>query len=335
MNAKIQGISYHFPLIELTNEILQQEFPEWSVEKISGKIGISKRYIAANDEYASDLGVAAGKKLFEELHISSQDIQFILFCTQSPDYFLPTTACLIQTRLNIPTSAGAIDINQGCSGFVYGLTLAKGILATGDIDNVLLITSETYSKFLHPEDKSNRTIFGDAAAATLITNDIGTCDIGRFCVGSDGRGGENLIVKTGGARFCRTESSLLEIDENGNAGNENYLHMNGSEIFNFTLEAVPSLIKDILTKNGLQAEEIDLFVLHQANKFMLNHLRKKMKIPEDKFYIFMENCGNTVSSTIPIALKNALFEGRIKPGDKVLIAGFGVGYSWGGTVLYY
>lgn len=335
MKANIKGISYYLPEDELSNEKISEIFPEWSINKISSKIGISNRRIAAKEEFTSDLAVAAGEKFFAEHSIDRSSIDYILLCTQSPDYFLPTTACLVQSRLNIPTTAGAIDINQGCSGYIYGLSLAKGLIASEDFNNVLLITAEAYSKFIHPKDKSNKTIFGDAATATLITSATGKATIGRFSVGTDGNGAENLIVKHGAMRYARDENDELATDTNGNAYNNNYLFMNGAEIFNFTLDAVPALIAQTLQKNNVSAEDIDLYVFHQANRFMLNHLRKKLNIAEEKFFIYMENCGNTVSSTIPIALQHALLDEKIKPGSKVLIAGFGVGYSWGGTILQF
>jgi len=333
MEAFIKAVSYYLPEMEFSNEAISNLFPGWSVDKISSKIGISKRHIADKEEFASDLAVAAGEKLFAEHNVDPSTIDYILLCTQSPDYFLPTTACIVQDRLNIPTSAGAIDFNQGCSGYIYGLSLAKGLIAAGDASNVLLITAETYTKFIHPEDKSNRTIFGDGASATLITGVQGEGKLGKFCLGTDGRGAENLIVKRGACRFVKTADNILNIDPNGNAYNENFLFMNGAAIFNFTLEAVPKLIEQTLMKNEVVADDIDLFIFHQANKFMLNHLRKKMNISEDKFFIFMEYCGNTVSSTIPIAVKHALIGGKIRLNTKVLLAGFGVGYSWGATVI--
>lgn len=331
MRAYIKAISYYLPDEVQDNQYLNELFPEWSVEKIASKTGIQKRHIAAADQFSSDLGAAAALNLFKEHNISPNEIDYILFCTQSPDYFLPTTACLIQSKLNIPSTAGALDFNLGCSGYVYGLGLAKGLIFAEEARNILLITAETYSKFIHPHDKSNRTIFGDAAAATLISADEGFLEIAKSSVGTDGKGANNLIVKRGALRFDKQDEQLSEIDDFGNIRNENYLFMNGSEIFNFTSEMVPLLIQETLKKNGLTVSDIDLFVFHQANKFMLNHLRKKISIPEDKFYYFIENCGNTVSSTIPIALSEAYKEGKIK--GNVLLAGFGVGYSWGGLVL--
>lgn len=328
MKANIKAISYYLPDAILSNDLINQEFPEWDIEKISSKTGISSRHISANDEFSSDMAVKAAEQLFAEHNIDKSTIDFLLFCTQSPDYFLPTTACIIQEKLGLNTTIGALDFNLGCSGFVYGLSLAKGLIAGGMANNILLITSETYSKFIHPKDKSNKTIFGDAAAATLISSEGGFCSIGDFVFGTDGKGAENLIVKQGGMRFPVSNDNKDVSDEFGNIRNDKNLFMNGTEIFNFTGEFVPKLAEAILEKSNLTKDNIDLFIFHQANRYMLNHLRKKIKIPEEKFFIAMEHCGNTVSSTIPIALYEAQKQGKLKELKNMILAGFGVGYSW-------
>jgi 3-oxoacyl-[acyl-carrier-protein] synthase-3 len=331
MAAYIKAISYYLPENKLNNSDIELEFPEWSIEKISLKTGIHSRSIADKNETSLDMAVKAALMLFTEHQIDKNSIDFILLCTQSPDYFLPTSACIIQEKLGIPTSAGAFDFNLGCSGFVYGLSIAKGLIASQQAQNILLITSETYSKFIHHRDKSNKTIFGDAAAATLISTK-GFGEILNFDFGTDGKGAENLIVKNGGMRN-EQQSTSESIDNFGNTHSDNNLYMNGTEIFNFTLKMVPQLIHNVLEKNCVEQSQIDLFIFHQANKFMLESLRKKIKINSENFYYYLENCGNTVSSTIPIALYNALTESKIKPNSKLLLAGFGVGYSWAGTII--
>jgi len=190
MKAKIKALSYYLPTNVLTNQAINDEFPEWSVEKISAKTGIYNRHIAGVAEFSSDMAIKAAELMFREHNISPSSIDFILFCTQSPDYFLPTTACIIQNKLGVPTTAGALDFNLGCSGYVYGLALAKGLILAGIAKNLLLITAETYTKFIHPKDKSNKTIFGDAASATLITRDDGFAEILEFDLGTDGSGAD-------------------------------------------------------------------------------------------------------------------------------------------------
>src|ERR1035438_5516142 len=218
MRAAISDIEYYLPEYVLTTEVLSQEFPEWSVAKIDEKTGIRQRHIAAPTECASDLAVRAAEKLFQSGACDPGDIDYLLLCTQSPDYFLPTTACLVQDRLGIPTSAGALDFNLGCSGYIYGLGLAQGLIASRQASMVLLITAETYSKFIHVGDRSVRTIFGDAGAATLlVAREAEASLIGPFVYGTDGSGGPNLIVPTGGMRLPRTADSGVPFeDANGN-----------------------------------------------------------------------------------------------------------------------
>ena len=329
MSAYLKAISYYLPEKIITNEDLAKEFPEWTADKITVKIGVTERHVVTDKETAVDLAINAAEKLFLEHKIDRKSIDFILFCTQSPDYFLPASACIIQDKLNIPTSCGALDFNQGCSGFVFGLSVAKGLVVAGIASNVLLLTSETYTKHIHPKDKSNRTIFGDAAAATLISTE-GFAEIGNFDFGTDGSGAKNLIVKTGGMRY-KFPVDDITYDNDGNPLSSDYLYMNGGEIFNFTADAVPVLVNNVLKNNDLADNDISLYVFHQANKYMINYLRKLIGIDKDKFYIYMSKVGNTVSSTIPIALYEANKENLLT--GNVLIAGFGVGYSWGGTIL--
>jgi len=330
IKAYIKAIDYYLPQKILTNEELIKDFPEWSVDKIIEKVGINKRYIASENETSADLAIEAAKKLFDQ-GVDKESIDYILFCTQSPDYLLPASACIIQDKLGLSKDIGAIDFNQGCSGFVYGLSLAKGLIAGNIANNVLLLTAETYTKKLHIRDKGNRTIFGDGASAALISTE-GFAEIGEFCLGTDGSGAENLIIKTGAARSPE-KSGKVEFDENNNPISPDYIFMNGSEIFSFTLDKVPNLIKCVLEKNGIEKEDVSLFIFHQANKYMLDFLRKKSKIEEKKFFIYLSEVGNTVSSTIPIAMCEALKDGSIQKDMKVLLAGFGVGLSWAGCML--
>lgn len=329
MKAFIKAISYYLPEKTITNQDLINDFPEWTVEKIAGKVGVSERHVAAKDETAADLGVKAAEKFFKEHNFEESEVDFLLVCTQSPDYFLPTSACVMQERIGLGTGIGALDYNLGCSGFIYGLSLAKGLIYAGIASNVLLITTETYNKHIHPKDKGNRTIFGDAAAATLISKD-GFAEIGEFSLGTDGRGANNLIVKQGGMRNPELFNDF-STDEKGNTSSSDHLYMDGGEIFNFTAEAVPILIEDVLKKNELIQDEVNLFIFHQANQYMMNYLRKLIDIDRDKFFIYLDKVGNTVSSTIPIALYEAKKENLLS--GNVVLAGFGVGYSWGGVNL--
>ena len=329
MKAYIQAISYYLPENILTSESIAKKFPEWTADKIAAKVGISERHIAGENETASDMAVKAAEKLFAENAIDKSQIDFVLLCTQSPDYFLPSSSCIIQHKLGLSTKCGAFDFNLGCSGYEYGLAIAKGFIAGGIAKNVLLLTAETYTKYIHPEDKGNQTIFGDAATATLVSTD-GFAEIGEFELGTDGSGADTLMVSTGASRNPQKLNSVSE-DENGNPIWSDKLYMNGGAIFNFTSDAVPVMVENLLKKEQLSEDDIDLWVFHQANKYMINYLRKMMMIDKDKFYIFMEKVGNTVSNTIPIALCEAQKEGRLK--GNILLAGFGVGLSWGATLI--
>ena len=328
MKAYIKDISYYLPNKVLTNEQIAALFPEWSADKVASKVGITERHIAAEGETATDMAYKAAEQLFAQ-GVDKSQIDFVLLCTQSPDYFLPSSACILQDRLGLSKNCGAFDFNLGCSGYEYGLAVAKGLIVAGIAHNILLLTSETYTKYLHEQDKGNRTIFGDGASATLVSTE-GFAEIGEVVVGTDGSGAENLIVRTTGARH-RALASNERIDEDGNLMSDDHLYMHGGNVFNFTADVVPDMVAKLLQKSGLQHDDINLWVFHQANKYMINYLRKLLDIDKDKFYIFMEKVGNTVSSTIPIALCEARKKDRLH--GNILLAGFGVGLSWGGVML--
>ena len=335
--AKLKDISVFFPENSIDNNKLSENFPDWSSAKIFQKTGIEKRYIAAANQTAVDLAYEAALNLFAQGNVALQDVDFIILCTQAPDYVLPTSACVLQNRLGISRQAGALDINLGCSGFVYGLSLAKGLIETGAARCVLLLTADTYSKYIHPQDKSVRTLFGDAAAATaIVADDGGTESIGPFVFGTDGSGAKNLIVEAGMYRMPKSSDTATEVtDQFGNVRSLENLYMNGTEVMAFSLTEVPKAVEALLLKTEKTKDEIDFFVLHQANKFMLEALRKKLKVPEERLPIMVEDCGNTVSSTIPIALFKLLKQGRLRHGHQLILVGFGVGYSWAGCLLNY
>jgi 3-oxoacyl-[acyl-carrier-protein] synthase III len=330
MTVGIAAIAFHLPAEILDNAALARQQPRFQPDKVKAKTGIDRRHIAAAGETAGDLATQAAQKLLAESGIEAATIDYLILCTQAPDYFLPSTACLIHRRLGLKPAAGAVDINLGCSGFVYGLGLAKGLIETGQAARVLLLTADTYSKFIAVDDLGTRTIFGDGAAATLIEARP-EAGIGPFVYGTDGSGAAHLIVPTGGLRDRAGSGDGYET-HNGERGLGSPLHMNGPEVFNFTIAAVPRAIEQLLAKAGSGLESIDLFVFHQANTTMLEALRRKLEIPPDRFYVNMEG-GNTVSSTIPIALRRAADAGVLRPGMQVLLLGFGVGYSWAGTLL--
>ena len=333
--ARIVAIAPYLPEGRLTNEDLAAQFPEWTPEKISDKTGIDCRRVAEPDEFTSDLAVKAGEALFEKTDVAREDIDFLMLMTLSPDYVIPFTAGMIQDRLGLPKTVGAFDSTLGCSGYVYGLGLAAALIESGRARNVLLVTADKFAPYTIEGDKSVKTIFGDGATATLIeaVDEDQISEVGRGGIigaadfGTDGSGSHNLVARTSSMR--------------GFAGNESVsqscptLEMNGPEVFNFTLSTVSKHIKGFLKENEVAVDDVALFVFHQANGFMLEHLRKRMKIPAERFAVHLADTGNTLASTIPIALAHSIDQGRVPPGSKVMLVGFGVGYSWGSVLVDY
>lgn len=336
MKAYIDDIEYFVPENRLSNEDLSKINPDWDVEKIVEKTGISNRFIADKNQTATDLAVSAADKLLGKRAEVKSSIDYVILCTQSSDYHLPTSACIIQERLGLSQSVGAIDVNQGCSGFVYSLGLAKGLIETNQATHVLVITADTYSKYINVQDKSVRTLFGDAAACTLIRGSNSDKElITRPIYGTNGKGAQHLIVPDGGSRNPISEMSSIEMcDDSNNVRSSANLFMNGREIFTFTLTAVPRVFNQILERENVTLDDIDIVVLHQANKFIIDSIQRKLKIPEDKMHRSYGEFGNTVSSTIPIGLKQELIKSDQTAGSRTaLLLGFGVGLSWAGNIV--
>jgi 3-oxoacyl-[acyl-carrier-protein] synthase III len=325
-HAAIGPISIHLPERVETNDDLSALFPKWDLDLIYSKTGIQERHIAAPDECASDLGVAAAEKLFSTYSIDRGTVDFLLFCTQTPDYPLPTTACLMQHRLGLPTSIGALDFNLGCSGFVYGLSMADGLIRGGAANRILLITAETYSKYIHPDDRSLRTIFGDGAAATLI-DAADTPSLSGFKFGTDGSAGDALMVNSGGARPAAT---ALQPRTKWRWSSK--LYMDGPGLIKLTLDTLPQTIERVLADGKISESEIELFLVHQATHKLLDHLRQEMHLDEARMPTVLREFGNTVSSTIPIIMHELRKDGRLRRGTRCLLAGFGVGFSWAGCL---
>ncbi len=323
--AELGPIAVHFPERVETNEQLQAEFPHWDLPLIEQKTGIRARHIAAPNESASDLAVAASQKLFQDYDVDPQSIDFVLLCTQTPDYPLPTTACLIQDRLGLPESCGALDFNLGCSGFVYGMAVAEGLIQSGAARNVLLLTAETYSKYIDSDDRSLRTIFGDAAAATLVRASEQP-SLSGFRFGTDGSGADTLMVAEGGAK----ETSPQVLKPRHRKRWKSRLYMDGPSLLSFTVVAVPKLIKEVLQAAQLDASDVTYYLLHQATRKMLEQLQASLGVDDQKLPIRLEDYGNTVSSTIPILINELRTENRIPVGSNHLLIGFGVGWSWAG-----
>ena len=336
--AQISQIAHHFPENVLGNEELAKLYSGWTAQSIESKLGVRARPIAGEDETSADLAVLAAEKLFQRGDCSARDIDFLVFCTEEPDYLLPPSACQIQDRLGIPQAAGAFDFNLGCSGFVYGLAMARGLIETDMAQNILLLTANTYSKLINRLDRATRPLFGDAAAATWIRRvdspPSAGPSIGPFVFGTDGSRGDLLMVPAGGQRLPSSPRTAIEhTDAHGAVRSMDQLCMNGQGIFAFAIDTVPRLVKDLLKKARMTLKDVDLFVFHQANKFMLEALRDECGIDEERFVVDLADRGNTVSSSIPIALLDSRDAGRLKPKARVMLVGFGVGLSWAGAMV--
>lgn len=324
MKAYIANIAYFLP------ELIEDNEGSFLREKT----GIVSRHICADGSTAADMAVLAAENLFEK-GFAREEIDFLLLCTQSPDYFLPSTACILQERLHLGRHVGALDFNLGCSGYIYGLGLAKGLIESGQVKSVLLLTAETYSKYINPKDHAVRPLFGDAAAATLIVGRAAEkSGIRSLVYGTDGGGAEHLMVSVGAMRQRYEDVPLQEtVDGYGNVRTNRDLRMNGGAIMDFSIRAVPKVVQSILEREGLQKEEIDYYVFHQANRFMLDRLQRKCGLQGLPYWNDVKNYGNTVSNSLPIALTDLMSQERDVQLEKVMLVGFGVGLSWGGCMV--
>lgn len=331
MQNTISKISTYFPEKELPNEELAKEFPNMKLRELTRLTGVYSRHISADNETSVDMGVKAAFSLFES-GVDRSNIDMLIFCSAGGDYITPPSACIIHDRLGLPANCGAFDFNQGCTGYIYGLNIADSLITANNASNVLLITSEAITKTIHPGDGSNRAIFGDGATASLITKAAIEKVSSGFVFGTDGSKHEKIIIKHGRERFPILKNAV-EDDNQDNVKNPANFYMDGSEVFNFSIAKAPELVMKLLQKANISMDDIDYFVFHQANRIIVETIGKKLKIPDHKLVIDIETTGNTVSSTIPIVLKNGIENKMFNMGDKILIAGFGVGFSWGGTIM--
>ena len=321
MKVKISSISYHLP--EKTEGLidLQRDNPDWDMPKLLEKTGIRTRHIASLDQTASDLAYIAAEQLLSDTQIRNQ-IDLLILVTQSPDYLLPTSACILQDRLRLSQNCMAFDINLGCSGFVSALSVAGGLIESGVVNTGLILCADTYSKYIDKHDRACRPIFSDGAAAILVER-TAIDSIGPFDFGTDGSGFDHLIVRRGGARDPDKASDHPHP----------ILEMHGSDVFVFTMRVVPACIVKLLARAGLNIDQVDLFIFHQASRLVIENLIRRMSLDEKKVFVNHEFIGNTVSATIPIALKDAVANGRLTTGQTVVLVGFGVGLSWSAVVL--
>ncbi len=325
MTAAITHLSYCLPEGILTHEELKDRFGSDEMDRLITNTGITSRRVALNEECASDLAFQAADSIFEKGDISPQDIDFVIFSSQMPDYLLPTTACILQDRLGIPKTAGAFDINLGCSQYIYSHATAFSFISSGLASKVLVMTGDTPSRIINPNDRSVVPLFGDGGTAAIIQKVECGQGYQTFDFGSDGSGSDSLIWPSSGLRRSKHTE---ELQEGKIIRTSDDMFMDGSKIFLFTLKTVPKTLKSFLEKNQLGVEDIDFFIFHQASEMILNNIVKKMAIPEDKFNRIYKTRGNPGGSSVGISLHKAISDKKILPGSKVVMSAFGVGLSW-------
>ena len=319
MKIAIKGIEYYLPSKTEDGSTLKKDNPDWCIDSIEQKTGIQVRYVSDPEQTVSDMATHAAEKLFAS-GVHKEDIDFLILITQSPDYILPATACILQDRLGLKKSCMAFDVNLSCSGFIYGLAIGGGLIETGLAKKGMLICSETYTKYIDKSDRTCRPLFSDSASATLLESHNST-SLGPFEMGTDGSGFRNLVVP----------SNNSQAEDVGVAKGK--LFMDGSKVFMFTMDMVPKCVNALLKKSGNTINDIDLFVFHQASKLVIDNIIRHLGLPEEKVFVNYHRVGNTVSASVPIALKDAVDGKRLKRGDLVMLVGFGVGYSWGACLV--
>jgi 3-oxoacyl-[acyl-carrier-protein] synthase-3 len=318
--AEVAGIVSCVPKRVVDNQFFIEKFGEESVSDVVKMIGVNSRRWVAEESTTSDLCAEAGRALLTKLGWKPQSVDAVIFVSQTPDFRLPASACVLQNKLGISVSCIAFDVNLGCSGYPYALWLGMTMIQSGAAKRVLLAVGDTISKLVDSDDRATAMLFGDAGTVTAlqVSQEEG---LASFILGTDGRGAENLIVPEGAFRACSSDVRL-------EGRNSDCLFMDGGEIFNFTLKSVPPLVADLMDFSGNSVESIDYFLFHQANQFMLKHLAKKSKIPLNRFPINIDRYGNTSSASIPLLLSSDLESLKLRSHNLALF-GFGVGYSWG------
>ncbi|NLX99501.1 MAG: ketoacyl-ACP synthase III [Rhodopirellula sp.] len=335
INVAIRDVACHLPSKAVSNDALAMENAHWDMNQVEQRAGVRQRHIAGDNETALDLGHQATLKLLAANPDLKSQIDVVLFCTQCPDYIMPPNACILHKLLDLPETVLAFDINLGCSGYIYALTIARGLIAAGTAANVLIVNADTYSKYIHKKDRSARVLFGDGAATSWIArNDGADSGIIDLLCGTSGRNFDAFLIPAGGCRHARTAQTAAEMtDISGNVRTQENIHMDGMGILSFVNSRVPRQVSALLARNDLSVSDVDLFIFHQASKMALDSLDRLLKIPPDKTFRNLLMIGNTVSASIPIAIREAADQGRLKKGDTVVLCGFGVGMSLGSVLL--
>ncbi|OHW62669.1 3-oxoacyl-[acyl-carrier-protein] synthase 3 [Andreesenia angusta] len=322
-NAGILGIGSYVPEKKVTNFDLEK-MVETSDEWITTRTGIKERRVVEEGQHTSDLALEASKKALEDAKMTPEDIDLIIVATMSPDLPTPATACFLQDKLGC-TDVPSFDISAACSGFIYGLSIATAYVNSGLYKNILLVGAEAMSRIVDWTDRSTCILFGDGAGAVVVGKVPEDRGVLGFEMGSDGSGAKHLLIPSGGVSNPNTEETL--------ESRENYIKMDGSEVFKFAVRRMDQVSKNVLEKLELEVEDIDLLVPHQANIRIIDSAVKKLKIDYDKVVVNLDKYGNMSAASIPVALDEAVKSGRVSDGDKVLIVGFGGGLTWGASVI--
>lgn len=334
MRAVIRDIAAALPEHVVTNARLHAEHPDWNFAALAEKAGVSERRIAAEDETALDLGQRACRALLAANPALGESVDLLIFCTQTPDHVLPPNSCVLHQRLGLAEHVAAFDLSHACSGFIYALSQARAHIAAGLARNVLIVNADTYSKLIHSADRSSRALFGDGAAATWVQASELPKGITDVVCGTAGAGYDKFIVPAGGFRRPRCGTTCVEkTDESGNVRTAENIYMSGREILAFVNRKIPQHVDDVLSRNQLKRDDIDLYVFHQASAMVLDSLTRLLQLPPAKVFRNMDKIGNTVSASIPLALAEARAAGRLNSPATVLLCGFGAGYSWGSAIV--
>jgi 3-oxoacyl-[acyl-carrier-protein] synthase III len=326
MRLEIIDVAYALPAKVESNDDLSRQYPEWNLKSVESKSGVRARHIAGPRETALDLAKEACDRLLKRRDLATVDA--ILFCTQTPDYVMPSNAFLLHEYLGLTERVMAFDYNLACSGYVFGLAIAEGLVATGSAHQVLLVNADTYSKLIHPRDRSARVLFGDGAAVTLLGSSNSDLGVLGFEFASAGRESKRFWVQAGGFRMPKSDITKREIvDRSGNVRTSEHIEMDGMGVWAFINSCVPGQITRLLVRLGLEKDDINKYLFHQASLMTLESIRRSLQLPPEKVYINLEMVGNTVSASLPIAFRDAIDSGWLGPGETVVLAGFGVGLS--------
>ncbi len=327
LSGALIDIEYYLPSLVITNGDFKNKFPDWDVELTELRTGVLERHMARDDETAYDLALTAARALLDKYPTLQERVDGIIFCTQSQDYVMPSNAFLLHRDLGLKKNVLAFDFNLACSGYVYGLVMALSFIRSGIAENLLLVTADTYSKYLAEGDRSTRMLFGDGAAVSWIGKNnefnpeplISSFD--DCLLQSDGSGWDQFVIKSGGSRQPPFRHDETDYNDK--------VTMNGLGVLNFVNDRVIKQLRALLAKNGLSAEDIDQFFCHQASGMALNSLQKKLKLNSENMFSNLSTVGNTVSASMPILIKDYFSKKSLPKGSRILLSGFGVGYSWG------